>query len=71
MIDAYAPIKGKCIWWRERPDDDDLWDGRIAAGDKRVDCSCFVEGMGWTFRHADVPVDCPENRRCRYFIRHS
>jgi len=50
--------------------DDDVWDMRLREDQKRVYCSCFVEGTGWTYTRADVPSDCPENRRCRYYIKH-
>jgi hypothetical protein len=69
-MDAYMPIKGKCTWWREIPRADDQYDIRIKSPDKLVDCSCFVEGRLWEYRTADVPSDCPESRRCRYYIKH-
>lgn len=71
MSDAYTPIKGKCTWWREKPVDDDIYDSRVAADDKRVNCSCFVEGKGWQMTRGEVPQDCPESRHCRYYIKHS
>jgi hypothetical protein len=71
VSNAFLPIKGKCTWWRERPLDDDLWDARIKHDEKRLQCSCFVEGKGWVFTHAELPHDCPDNRHCRYYIRHS
>lgn len=70
MSDAYTPIKGKCTWWREMPVDDDVWDTRLREDQKRVYCSCFVEGTGWMHTRGDVPTDCPENKRCRYYIKH-
>lgn len=69
MRDAYSPVKGKCTWWREADVEDDRWDTRLKPGQRRVSCSCYVEGMGWTFREDELPVDCPESRRCRYYIR--
>lgn len=70
MADAYSPIKGKCTWWREAAVDDDIWDSRIKEHQKRVQCSCFIEGKGWTFTRGDLPAECPDSRRCRYYIRH-
>lgn len=70
MSDAYTPIKGKCTWWREHPVEDDLWDPRLKEHERRVDCSCFVEGVVWTFTKEEVPSECPDNRHCRYYIRH-
>jgi len=67
--DPYAPIKGKCTWWREFPNEEDKHDVRLKEPEKRIYCSCFVEGMGWTFRRAEVPSQCPEARACRYFIK--
>lgn len=69
MSDSYAPVRGKCTFWREARSLDDQYDTRIKDDDKRVDCSCFIEGDGWTFRRADVPEDCPNSRRCRYYIK--
>ena len=66
----YTPIKGKCTWWRETLHDDDVDNTSIAPHNKRVRCMCMVEGMGWIFTSADVPDDCPESRRCRYYIKH-
>lgn len=71
MSDAYTPIRGKCTWWREQPSEDDRWDMRIKDDMKRVHCTCFVEGKGWTFVKCEVPSDCPDGRHCRYYIRHS
>lgn len=69
--DPYAPIKGKCRWWREFPNDEDTHDPRLKEGQKRVYCSCFVEGKGWTVTKDEVPSDCPEARACRYYIKNS
>lgn len=71
MSDGYTPIRGKCIWWRERSVLEDTYDSRLKDGERRVTCSCFVEGNVWTFTRDEVPVDCPDSRRCRYFIRHT
>ena len=70
-MDAYTPIKGKCTWWRECLKEDDRYDIMIKDADKRIDCSCFVEGFVWQFPKSEVPADCPKNRSCRYYIRHS
>jgi len=67
--DPYAPVKGKCIWWREFPVQEDTWDVRIKEADKGVACSCFVEGKGWKFPKCEVPSECPDSRACRYYIR--
>ena len=67
--DPYAPIKGKCIWWREFPTQEDLWDVRLKESEKTVACSCFVEGKGWLFTRAEIPTECPDFRACRYYIK--
>ncbi|TLM99236.1 MAG: hypothetical protein FDZ75_00560 [Actinobacteria bacterium] len=67
--EGYAPIKGKCTWWREMPNEEDRWDVRLKEHERRVYCSCFVEGKGWTVTRADVPSDCPDARHCRYYIK--
>jgi len=69
--DGYAPIRGKCTYWRERANDDDRWESRIKRGDKRVTCSCFVEGTQWSVTESTVPSDCPERLHCRYYIKSS
>lgn len=71
MSDGFMPIKGKCTFWRERMNVDDEFDVRLKKPEKRVDCSCFVEGDVWSFPAIEVPGDCPNNTRCRYYIRHS
>jgi hypothetical protein len=70
MTNAYTPIKGKCIWWREFAVDEDLWDTRLKDGERRVYCSCFVEGKGWYNQRKNVPGNCPDNRHCRYYIKY-
>lgn len=67
-MSEFAPIRGKCFYWRERAHDDDLYDTRVKKGQRRVNCSCFVEGHQWTYTEETVPSDCPDNRHCRYFI---
>lgn len=71
MADAYTPIKGKCTWWREMSREDDIYDSRLTSEQKRVTCSCFVEGKGWVFERGELPSDCPDSKSCRYYIRHS
>lgn len=70
MADGFTPIKGKCTWWRESPVEEDMWDMRLSEDERRVRCSCFVEGDIWTFTRPEVPEDCPQWRHCRYHIRH-
>jgi hypothetical protein len=67
--EEYHPIRGKCTWWRERLVDEDRWDITLKAGQRRVECSCFVEGHLYTWPRNEVPPDCPDNRRCRYYIK--
>ena len=69
VSDGYAPVRGKCTWWREMVHQDDAHVVSIKRANKRVVCSCTVEGMGWTFVQSEVPSDCPEARRCRYYIK--
>lgn len=70
MSDGYTPIRGKCTWWRESAMDDDKYATRIKEEDKRWVCSCFVEGMGWTYKKSEIPADCSLAKHCRYWIRH-
>lgn len=69
-MDEFSPLPGKCYYWREQVSPDDLYDSRLQKNDWRVQCSCFVEGKGWTYTVAAVPSDCPDKRRCRYYIQH-
>jgi hypothetical protein len=69
MSGWYSPIKGKCTWWREALHDDDAHDSRLKMADKRVVCMCTVEGRGWAYLHKEIPSDCPDARRCRYYIK--
>jgi hypothetical protein len=71
VSDGYTPIAGKCTWWRERPLDEDIWAYRLNEEQKRVTCSCFVEGYVWTVERADIPLDCERSRMCKYYIRHT
>jgi hypothetical protein len=68
-MDAYAPIKGKCTYWREKLNVDDEWDTRVKKAERRVDCTCFVEGRGWVVTVATIPSDCPARLTCRYYIK--
>lgn len=68
---AFAPIPGKCHYWREMLNVDDEYNTSIKAPKKRVDCSCFVEGDMWTFTVETVPNDCPRHMQCRYYIESS
>jgi hypothetical protein len=61
-------MRGKCFYWREQLHYDDAHETRLKAGQRRVVCSCFVEGDTWTFTEDSVPTDCPEHRRCRYYV---
>jgi hypothetical protein len=67
--DTYAPVRGKCTWWRERFVEEDEYNVRLKAGERRVNCTCFVEGKAWTVSADEVPSDCPENKHCRYYIK--
>lgn len=67
--DGFAPVKGKCMYWRETDNDEDRWDTRVKREDRRVDCSCFVEGMGWSVTQSTVPEDCPLRLHCRYYVQ--
>ncbi len=66
----FSPVKGKCKWWRENLKEDDRYDTSVKGPDKRVDCSCFVEGHFWEYRMCELPADCPDCRTCRYYILH-
>lgn len=70
-MDGFAPIKGKCYYWREAVDDDDRFNTRVKKTEWRVRCTCFVLGDGWTYTVETVPADCPERRTCRYYIYNS
>lgn len=70
-MDAYTPLKGKCTWWREVPNQEDAHSMSIKDADKRVNCTCFVEGHYWVYTRSEVPSDCPRCRGCRYHIRHT
>ncbi len=71
MTDGYAPIEGKCMYWRELGVEDDKWDPSIPRADWRVRCSCFIEGNIWSYTTSTVPGDCPDRQHCRYYIRNA
>lgn len=70
MTEAFAPVKGKCLYWREALNDEERWSSRLKPDEKHVDCTCFVEGDVWRFVVPEVPADCPNKRACRYYIKH-
>ncbi len=70
-MDSYTPIKGKCTWWREIPNQEDAYTVSIKDAAKRINCTCFVEGHYWTMPRGEVPSDCPNARACRYYIKHA
>jgi hypothetical protein len=67
--DPYAAVRGKCVWWREIPNVEDRFSLDVKPDDKRIECSCFVEGYQWVFTTIEVPAECPRNRTCRYFVK--
>ncbi|NTU70678.1 MAG: hypothetical protein HGB10_02490 [Coriobacteriia bacterium] len=69
MAGWYEPITGKCSWWRESVHEDDAHDITIKAAKKRVECMCSIEGHGWNYIQSELPSDCPEAIRCRYYIK--
>jgi len=70
-MDAYSPVKGKCAFWRELPNDDDTWDHSVKKDDRRVTCTCFIDGDIWLKTVSTVPTDCPRRHKCRYYVRYS
>lgn len=68
-MDPFSPVKGKCTWWREVVIDEDLHNITIKQEDKRIRCTCFVEGYYWLHSYSEVPEDCPQIRHCRYYIK--
>jgi hypothetical protein len=68
-LDPYRPVKGKCKWWREQLHPEDEFDARLKSEQKRVVCTCFVEGHYWTVNVPELPSDCPDFRHCRYYIK--
>ena len=70
-MDVFAPIRGTCVFWREIPNCEDTHNGQVPALLKRVDCQCFVEGHQWRKTNGTLPRDCPDCRKCRYYIKAS
>ena len=68
-MDGFSPIKGKCLYWRERLDEDDRYSPRLKQDDWRVQGICFVDGDTWDYTLSTVPSDCPLRLKCRYYIR--
>jgi len=68
-LDGQTQVIGKCHYWRERMLDDDRWDTDVKYPDKRVKCSCFIEGTQWDTTVGELPSECPEERSCRYHVR--
>ena len=68
-MDGFSPIPGKCFYWREQLNGEDRFDTRLKKSQWRVECTCFVEGSLWVYTHDEVPADCPERYRCRYYVK--
>ena len=68
-MDGFAPIKGKCLYWRERLDEEDRYDSRLKKDEWRVHSTCFVDGDRWEYTVSTIPPDCPLHRKCRYHMR--
>ena len=56
------------MWWREVLVEEDAHDITIKPEDKRIRCTCFVEGYEWLYPKKETPSDCPSTRSCRYYI---
>jgi len=68
-LDGQTQVRGKCQYWRERMHDDDRWDIDLKRDQKRVRCTCFVEGTFWDADVATLPDDCPSRYACRYHVQ--
>jgi len=68
-MDQYSPVRGKCTWWREVPRDEDRYDVTLKPEQRRILCTCFIEGYRWDFVGAEIPAECPNFTRCRYYIK--
>ncbi|MDO8962874.1 MAG: hypothetical protein Q7W30_00090 [Coriobacteriia bacterium] len=68
---GFAPIRGKCTYWRESLNDEDRWDTSVKREDRRIACTCFVEGDQWQFTVSTTPSDCPRRYHCRYYVKSS
>lgn len=67
-MSVFAPTPGKCNYWRETLNDEDQHDVHLKKGERRVNCTCFIEGESWEFIEREVPSDCPNKRKCRYYV---
>jgi hypothetical protein len=70
-VSDYSAIKGKCVWWREAVVEEDRYNVRLKDAERRIQCSCFVEGKTWKYVKPEVPPTCPEARHCRYYIKYT
>ena len=68
-MDPYSALKGKCTWWREVPLDEDRYDVTLKPEQRRILCTCFVEGYRWEFASNEIPAECPRANNCRYYIK--
>jgi hypothetical protein len=68
-MDPYSPVKGKCQFWRELPNEEDRYDPWLAAGEQRVMCCCWIDGDAWMVTLGTVPDDCPKQFHCRYYVK--
>lgn len=68
-FNLFVPVRGKCTYWREQLNGEERWDTRIKSADRRVECTCFVEGDIWTVTVGTVPSDCPKRHHCRYYVK--
>lgn len=67
--DGYTIVRGKCQFWREHMVDADRFDTAMKPRDRRIQCSCFIDGFTWNATVRTLPESCPLHYRCRYFIR--
>jgi hypothetical protein len=68
-LDGLTIVRGKCQFWREQLVEADRYDTGIKARDRRVHCSCFIDGHVWETTVKTLPESCPLCYRCRYYIR--
>lgn len=69
LHNPFSPVSGKCVYWRERLDEEERWDWRTKPGDMRVRCTCFIDGYVWDATGDTVAADCPRRDHCRYYIK--
>jgi hypothetical protein len=67
-FEGLIAVGGKCAYWRERMHDDDRFDPDIKEQDKRVVCTCFIEGTSWQATAGTLMPDCPDRWHCRYYV---